>query len=163
MSGQNGEIATPSDGLKKTEAWSKNNDGSELALQNSAKLVWPAAMFQAPEEHHNASGKHLFTDRGSRVTFDKVLVTDDDIRLALAHSQQKFGDKVILTGDDIVFSQRMARLADDMGLTVLNTELQPAISEHRAALARFAPNVVPAMAVKRNWWKRIFYTLQKGK
>jgi hypothetical protein len=83
-------------------------------------------------EYRGITGVHLFTDRGNRVTFDKDRVTDDEIRLALAHAQQKFGNKLMLTGDDPVFTARMARLADDMGLTVLNPELRPTIEQHRA-------------------------------
>lgn len=87
-------------------------------------------------EYRWADGAHLFTDRGNRLTFDRVLVTDDDIRLALLHAQQKFGRQLTLTGDDPVFSARMARLADDLGIVVLNPELQPVILTHRAERAK---------------------------
>lgn len=103
---------------------------ADVLLQQYRNIQWNVTG-NGNIEYRGSAGNHLFTDRGSRVTFDKVLVTDDEIRLALAHSQQKFGDKVILTGDDQAFSQRMARLADDMGLTVLNPELQATIQQHR--------------------------------
>ena len=80
----------------------------------------------------DVAGQHLFTDRGSRVTFDRVRVTDEEIRLALAHSKQKFGNRLTLTGSDAVFTQRMARLADDMGMVVLNPEMRTVITQHRA-------------------------------
>ena len=76
---------------------------------------------------------HLFTDRGNRITFDRVLVTDEDICLALIHAQNKFGKQLTLSGQDSIFSERMARLADDMGMTILNPELQLAIENHRNA------------------------------
>lgn len=83
-------------------------------------------------EYSDRSGDHLFTDRGNRVTFDRVRVSDEEIRLALAHAQQKFGNQLTLTGEDPDFSARMARLADDMGMTILNPDLQSVIVKHRA-------------------------------
>lgn len=91
-------------------------------------------------QYRSQAGVHLFTDRGNRVTFDRERVSDDEIRLALAHAQQKFGSALTLTGDDPVFTQRMARLADDMGITILNPELSVVIENHR--LARQTPNPV---------------------
>lgn len=84
-------------------------------------------------EYSSAQGEHMFTDRGNRVTFDRVRVSDDEIKLALAHSREKFGRKLTLTGDDEIFTARMARLAVDMGLVVLNPELQDMLQAHRAA------------------------------
>ena len=84
-------------------------------------------------EYSSQGGSHLFTDRGSRVTFDRVYVTDDEIRLALVHAQQKFGKEITLTGEDIEFTKRMARLADDMGIAILNPEMQIEIENHRKA------------------------------
>ena len=84
-------------------------------------------------EYSDHGGQHLFTDRGNRVTFDRVRVTDEEICLALIHAQNKFGKQLTLTGNDRAFSERMASLADDMGMTILNPELQPAIKNHRIA------------------------------
>lgn len=84
-------------------------------------------------EYSRNDGQHLFTDRGNRVTFDRIRVTDEEIRLALLHSREKFGQQITLTGDDPVFVERMARLADDLGLKVLNPELQSAIVVHRSS------------------------------
>ena len=84
-------------------------------------------------EYSKSDGAHLFTDRGNRVTFDRERVTDQEIQLALVHSREKFGQRVTLTGDDPVFVERMVRLADDMGLTIINPELQAAVQAHRAA------------------------------
>lgn len=82
--------------------------------------------------YSDQGGMHLFTDRGNRVTFDKVLVTDEEIKLALTHAQQKFGKQLTLTGSDSIFTERMARLADDMGMSILNPELQSVIAKHRS-------------------------------
>lgn len=84
-------------------------------------------------EYSDHGGQHLFTDRGNRVTFDRVRVTDEEICLALIHAQQKFGKQLTLTGNDLAFSERMARLADGMGMTILNPELQSVIKNHRIA------------------------------
>lgn len=82
-------------------------------------------------EYSRGDGQHLFTDRGNRVTFDRMRVTDDEIKLALVHSREKFGRQLTLTGEEPVFVSRMARLADDLGLKVLNPELQAVIEAHR--------------------------------
>lgn len=82
---------------------------------------------------YSQDGGHLFTDRGNRITFDRVRVSDGEIRLALIHAQQKFGNQLTLTGNDPDFIIRMARLADEMGMTVLNPELQLMIANNRAS------------------------------
>ncbi|HIH2745195.1 TPA: relaxase/mobilization nuclease domain-containing protein [Burkholderia lata] len=82
-------------------------------------------------EYSRNDGQHLFTDRGNRVTFDRMRVTDAEIKLALIHSREKFGRQITLTGEEPIFVARMARLADDMGLKVLNPELQPVVQAHR--------------------------------
>lgn len=93
-------------------------------------------------EYNRSDGRHLFTDRGNRVTFDRMRVTDDEIKLALIHSQEKFGRQITLTGEEPIFVERMARLADDMGLKVLNPELQSVIQAHRASKKEAAGRVV---------------------
>lgn len=81
--------------------------------------------------YSDLADRPVFIDRGNRISFDRESVSDEDILLALAHAQQKFGKQVTLTGDDPVFLARMACLADDMGMAVLNPDLQSAIGEHR--------------------------------
>ena len=133
LTGQNGDVITSESGWEKSLDFGRKNDISTVALERAEArgFNWPQSMFEAATEHKNDAGDHLFTDMGNRVTFDRELVTDDDIRLLLAHGQQKFGNELTLTGDDPRFRERMARLADDMGLTVLNPELQDAIQNHR--------------------------------
>ncbi|ART61445.1 hypothetical protein CBP36_20985 (plasmid) [Acidovorax carolinensis] len=97
-------------------------------------------------EYSRGDGQHLFTDRGNRVTFDRMRVTDDEIKLALVHSREKFGRQITLTGDDPVFVERMARLAEDMGLSVLNPELKPVIEAHREAKKQAAGQVAKEAA-----------------
>lgn len=97
-------------------------------------------------EYSRGDGQHLFTDRGNRVTFDRMRVTDDEIKLALVHSREKFGHQITLTGDDPVFVERMARLANDMGLVVLNPELKPIIQAHRDAKKQVAAEVAKEAA-----------------
>lgn len=82
-------------------------------------------------EYADVDGGHLYTDRGNRITFDRVHVTDEEIRLALLHAQSKFGNQLTLTGTDPDFARRMACIADDMGMIVLNPELQATLHQHR--------------------------------
>lgn len=97
-------------------------------------------------EYSRNDGQHLFTDRGNRVTFDRMRVTDEEIKLALVHSREKFGRQLTLTGDDPVFVERMARLADDIGLKILNPEMQPVIQAHRDARKKAAGQVAKQTA-----------------
>lgn len=96
-------------------------------------------------EYSDVEGSHLFTDRGNRVTFDRVFVTDEEIRLALVHAQQKFGAQLTLTGDDPVFAERMARLATEMGMQILNPELQHVVAEHQELLQNTVVDLPPAL------------------
>jgi hypothetical protein len=82
-------------------------------------------------EYSDRDSMHMFTDRGNRITFDKVIVTDDEIKVALEHARNKFGRELTLTGNDPVFTARMARIADDMGIAILNSEMQNIIAQHR--------------------------------
>lgn len=100
-------------------------------------------------EYSRNGGQHLFTDRGNRVTFDRAKVTDEELKLALVHSREKFGPELTLTGDDPVFVHRMARLADDLGLKVLNPELRAVVMQHRQAKHTAAQRLhVPEAAIK---------------
>ena len=83
-------------------------------------------------QYFDVRDAHLFTDRGNRLTFDRKTVTDDELRLALLHAREKFGNKLTLTGEDPVFTERMARMADDLGIGILNPELRSIIDAHRA-------------------------------
>lgn len=84
-------------------------------------------------QFYDRTEHHLFTDRGNRITFDRPLVTDDELRLALLHAREKFGNRLTLTGEDPIFTARMARMADDLGMEVLNPELLSTVADHRAA------------------------------
>ena len=88
--------------------------GVSLARENC--FIWEQKYFQAPMEYRDAQGNHLFTDRGNRVTFDRDIVSDQEIRRALVHEVQQHGSPLTLTGDDPVFVERMARLADELGI-----------------------------------------------
>lgn len=137
--GQNGQILTSESDWETSLEFYRTNDCSAKAIEIKIEFDWPASMFEPATEHTTEAGEHLFTDRGNRVTFDRVHVTDHEIRLALVHAENKFGKQLTLTGDDQIFARRMARLADDMGLTILNPELQTVIAEHRAQRLKAAP------------------------
>lgn len=86
-------------------------------------------------------GKHLFTDRGNRVTFDRIYVPDEEIRLALIHARHKFGNQLLLTGTDPAFTERMAKLADDLGISIINPECRAIIEQHRIHRTHDKPGV----------------------
>lgn len=96
-------------------------------------------------------GGHIFTDRGNRITFDKVYVSDEDIQLALLHSKEKFGGKIFLTGSDVDFSRRVAVIADSIGMSVLNPELQSFVLQHKLNMATtIAPREVSLLPILIN-------------
>ena len=75
-----------------------------------------------PRIKFDKKGCPLVTDRGSRLTFDRVLVSEDEIRSALMLAREKFGEPLTLTGRDPVFRKRMSRLAADMGIRIKNPD-----------------------------------------
>lgn len=115
VTGQNGEILTSECNSEKSFEFGRKNDVSPSAGALALKFNW--AMLEIPTEHKTEAGEHLFTDRGNNFTFDREKVTDNEIRLTLAAAEHKFGKQLTLTGDDPIFTARMARIADDMGLT----------------------------------------------
>lgn len=129
-----------------------------LAAEKHNGISWdlvPSA--DSPVEfNHEKTGANIFTDRGKRISFDRVRVTDEEIMLALAHAEQKFGGRITLTGEDQAFTERMARLADDMGIAILNPEMQPFVAAHRESLAKSAPSFAPPKTSKKGFWRRIF-------
>ena len=116
---------------------------ADALLVRYSAMVWHVTG-NGNVHYRDRAGSHLFTDRGNRVTFDRERVTDDDIGLALAHAQHKFGQPLTLTGGDPVFMHRMARLADDMGISILNPELQQVVEHHRLARQALQVMLVPA-------------------
>lgn len=102
----------------------------DVLLRSYTGLLW-SVTGNGNVQYTRQGGAAAFNDRGNRVTFDRVLVTDEDILLALVHSREKFGRTLTLTGSDPVFLQRMAKLADDLGIKVLNPDLQGVIAVHR--------------------------------
>ena len=139
VTGEGKSMITSESNLEEGKKFCYQNDDTSpeaVARAEASAFNWPAAMFEPPIEVLDEAGNRLFTDRGNRLTFDRVLVTDNDISLALLHAQQKFGRQLTLNGDDPVFTARMARLADDIGIVVLNPELQNCIQEHRRLKAQ---------------------------
>lgn len=71
-----------------------------------------------PIAHCDDAGIHKFTDRVNRLTFDRVHVSDDEIRDVLTRAKERYGCPLHLTGDDQNFTARMARLAGEMGIEI---------------------------------------------
>lgn len=114
LTGQNGEILTSQCSPEKSFEFGRKNDTSPNAGALALKFNW--AILELPIEYKTSTGDPIFTDRGNRVSFDREEVTDHEICLALIHAQQKFGLPLTLVADDPIFTARMARLADEMGL-----------------------------------------------
>lgn len=123
---------------KRERAIRSANPRQARPYQCDPLLVTPSAMTYRVTGNGNvqffdAHDHHLFTDRGNRLTFDRKIVTDDELRQALLHAREKFGNRLTLTGEDPIFTARMARMADDLGMTVLNPEMRAIIADHREA------------------------------
>lgn len=153
MTGQNGDILTSECSPEKSHEFSQKNDLSPSAGKLMLRFNW--AMLEIPVEHKSETGDHLFTDRGNNFTFDREKVTDDEIRLTLAAAEHKFGKQLTLTGDDPIFTARMATLADDMGITVLNPELKNIITNHRVARTLKEPVPHVHVAKKISVWQKV--------
>jgi hypothetical protein len=82
--------------------------------QQPCKLQTWTSFF--PAQKINQDGLPVFVDRGTRVSFDRVIVTDAAIRSALLHAKENFGEPLQLFGDNPTFLERMARIASEMGL-----------------------------------------------
>lgn len=76
-------------------------------------------------EYQRTSGNPVFVDRGHKLTFDREIVSDQDLTLALLHAREKWRSGIVLTGNDPVFTERMVKAAVEAGITVKNPELQP--------------------------------------
>jgi hypothetical protein len=75
-------------------------------------------------EYQRASGDTVFVDRGHKLTFDRQVVTDQDLTLTLLHAREKWRSGIVLTGGDWAFTERMVKAAVEAGITVKNPELQ---------------------------------------
>lgn len=78
-------------------------------------------------EYSHEDGRLAFIDKGNRITFDREVVTDAELEMALVHASQKFGNQVLLTGTDEIFMNRMVAAAMRMNLRIINPDLQPYI------------------------------------
>ena len=88
-------------------------------------------------------GEPLFTDRGNRVTFDRRLVSDDELRLTLLHAREKFGPSIVLAGTDAAFTERMVKAAAELGLQVRNPELRGLWQKHAEQTATHVKSPKP--------------------
>lgn len=98
-------------------------------LQQPFKLQTWTSYF--PAQKINQEGLPVFTDRGDRATFDRVIVSDASIRSALLHAKENLGEPLQLFGDDPVFVDRMARIASEMGLKTERSGTRSGLQESR--------------------------------
>lgn len=134
--GNDKAIITSESNFEELKKFCYENDTSTRAQEHAIQFTWPASMLEPPIDVLDEAGNRLFTDRGNSLTFDRTVVTDDDIRAALLSARQKFGNQLTLKGDDPVFTERMVHLADDLGIVVLNPELQSCIREYQSRKKR---------------------------
>lgn len=95
---------------------------ADVLLKNLAGVRWKVTN-NGNVQYQNKNGGLLFVDKGNKLTFDRKLVTDDDLKLALLHSREKWGNRIVLTGADAVFMQRMVKAAVELGMEVGNPDL----------------------------------------
>lgn len=69
-------------------------------------------------------GRPAFADNGDNISWDRALVDDDALRLSLRHAAEKWGRKLTVNGGDTAFQQRLARAAKDLGLEIINVQIQ---------------------------------------
>lgn len=96
---------------------------SEALMREIAGLRWKVTN-NGNVEYRRETGGAVFVDKGNKLTFDRKLVTDADLALALIHAREKWAGGIVLTAGDTVFTQRMVKAAVAAGITVKNPELQ---------------------------------------
>lgn len=64
-------------------------------------------------------GGVAFVDAGPKLRFDHAVVSDDVLQLALRYAEQKWGGQLHLAGGDQMFRERVARMADAMGIELV--------------------------------------------
>lgn len=96
---------------------------SEAMMREINGLRWKVTN-NGNVEYRRESGATVFVDKGNKLTFDRKVVTDADIALALFHAREKWSGGIVLTAGDTVFTQRMVKAAVAAGITVKNPELQ---------------------------------------
>lgn len=130
------------DAIRSAQANRIRQHQADALMREIGGLTWRVTN-NGNVEYRRASGATAFVDKGNRLTFDRKIVTDQDIDLALFHAREKWGRGIVLTGGDTVFTQRMVRAAVRAGLKVNNPELQQmqaAFAEQLAATGSSAKN-----------------------
>lgn len=108
---------------------------ADALLQRIRGLTWRVTN-NGNVEYRRATGESVFVDKGSRLTFDRKTVTDQDLALTMLHAREKWGRSIVLTGGDAIFVERMVKAAVNAGITVRNRELQPVQARYIALQAR---------------------------
>ncbi|MDR5791677.1 relaxase/mobilization nuclease domain-containing protein [Caballeronia sp. LP003] len=108
---------------------------ADVLLREIASLKWRVTN-NGNIEYQRETGSTVFVDRGNKLTFDRKLVSDDDLKIALLHAREKWGGGIVLTAGDAAFTQRMVRAAVEAGITVKNPELQQMQSIVKAQIGK---------------------------
>ncbi|MFL9855108.1 relaxase/mobilization nuclease domain-containing protein [Paraburkholderia madseniana] len=108
---------------------------ADALLQRIRGLTWQVTN-NGNVEYRCATGDPVFVDKGTKLTFDRQAVTDQDLALTMLHAREKWGRTIVLTGGDAIFVERMVKAAVSAGMTVRNPELQPVQARYIAQQAR---------------------------
>ena len=96
------------------------------------RAVGPWVLYATREQHER--GQVAFVDRGRRITLHERDDIEAASRAALQLAAQKWGK--VRVGGSQAHKERSARLAAELGITLVNPELQDLIRQYRRAAAR---------------------------
>lgn len=82
-----------------------------------------------------------FIDAGPKLNFGNAAVADDELKAALMYATDKWRGTLRLNGGDLVFRERVARMAADMNIQMLDEDLRQVQRQHLAV--QRAPAVLP--------------------
>jgi hypothetical protein len=124
--GHGPSILTSGSTLEESKAFLRENGMSpeDVVLTRHWRHEWFEEVSLLKED-----GDLLYTDRGTRISFDREQVSDDEIRVALASAKSKFSEPLTLTSECPIFLGRMAGLAKDMNIKVSNPPICPSTND----------------------------------
>lgn len=117
---------------------------SDPNVRNFQNLIWKVSK-NGRVSYDFASGEPAFRDEGQRITWGRKSVSDDAMLLSLRYSADKWRDGIRISGGDFVFKERVARMAVQEGIRILNPELKQLVqriqheNEARAKLGAVPP------------------------
>lgn len=108
------------------------DQAAEFMARDFQNLIWrhqAGSMLYA-----FAGGAPAFVDEGNRITWGRVAVDDDSLRLAMDFAREKWGNKLKIDGGDDAFKERMVDEAIRLGIDIVNPELSAYVAHRRSLL-----------------------------